>query len=253
MSRFKFFLRAGLIVGGAFLLFVPLLMEAYAEYWQEYLHVRASSFAEDPVMAAGRKEAEGQVDGGEGATSISRDARDTLPSPQPDTDMPEAQSSREVLPSVPVEQRQESVAPDGAGAPDAWPPTIVVVPKLDLWAAVVHGVSPKDLRRGPGHYPDSAWPPETGNVAIAGHRTTYGAWFRHLDKLEAGDTIYLVSSGRTYCYRVEKVWVTEPTDWSVVAPTANPVLTLTTCNPLYSSRQRLVVRASMVSPAMDNW
>lgn len=119
----------------------------------------------------------------------------------------------------------------------------IIIPSIGVDAIVVDGTSPWDLAQGPGFYPEGSRPDEGGNVAIAGHRTTYGAWFRHLDQLEPGDVIELVYAGQVYHYEVERVWPIANNDWSVIAPTGDHVLTLTTCHPPGSSRQRLVVRA----------
>lgn len=122
---------------------------------------------------------------------------------------------------------------------------ILEIPKLNISVAVLKGTSQVELAKGPGWYEESALPGE-GNTAIAGHRTMHGAWFRHVDQLSEGDPIYLKHSGRTYHYQVEKVYPVASNDWSVIDPTPSPVLTLTTCHPVGSAAQRLVVRALLV-------
>jgi len=121
---------------------------------------------------------------------------------------------------------------------------LLEIPALDLEAAVVKGTDSKALRQGPGWYEESALPGE-GNTAIAAHRTTYGGWFRRLDELQAGDVIILGYGETTFRYEVEKVYVVASDDWSVIAPTETPALTLTTCHPIGSTKQRLVVRAGL--------
>ena len=76
-------------------------------------------------------------------------------------------------------------------------------PSAGLSAVVVEGNGAGELRRGPGHYPATALPGQRGTVAIAGHRTTYGAPFRHLDDLERGDRIELAMPYGRFTYRVE--------------------------------------------------
>jgi sortase A len=115
---------------------------------------------------------------------------------------------------------------------------------------VVEGISVADLRRGPGHYPGTAEPGQPGNVGISGHRTTYGAPFYDLDQLEPGDEVHLVDrQGREWVYDVIEQRVIAPTDLWVVGEdpleTGAPMLTLTTCNPRFSSRERLVVFAQL--------
>jgi sortase A len=84
------------------------------------------------------------------------------------------------------------------------------------------------------------------NVCIAGHRTTYGAWFRHVDKLEEGDEILLDYDGTSYAYQVEKVFIVAKNDWSITEAVGYSALTLTSCHPLRSSKQRIVVRAKLM-------
>jgi len=104
------------------------------------------------------------------------------------------------------------------------------IPAIGLLTGVVYGVEPNDLKKSPGFYPQSGYP-DTGNVAIAGHRTTYGAWFRNLDKLEPGDEIRLYYQDTIYIYAVDSVFDIHNRDWSVIDPTDKPALTLTTCHP----------------------
>ncbi|HBQ28512.1 MAG TPA: hypothetical protein DD719_03735 [Desulfotomaculum sp.] len=124
---------------------------------------------------------------------------------------------------------------------DAW--GIIEITKIGLSAVVVSGTQPSQLKKGPGWYPASSLPDKTGNVAIAGHRSTYGAWFRHLDQLKKGDQIFLFYKNKRFNYQVENVFSVEKDDFSVIKPTNYPVLTLTACHPAGSARERLVVRA----------
>lgn len=117
---------------------------------------------------------------------------------------------------------------------------------------VVEGVSVGDLQRGPGHYPGTALPGQDGNFAIAGHRTTYGAPFFNLDDVEPGDRIFVTDRrGKRYTYVVRKQRIVAPSDTWVInrdpLGTDNPTLTLTTCHPRFSNRQRLVVFAEMAA------
>jgi sortase A len=96
---------------------------------------------------------------------------------------------------------------------------------------------------GPGHYPGTPLPGEAGNVAIAGHRTTYGRPFYSLDALSPGAKIFVTTPQGFFQYRVTVVTTVLPWDTSVLAPTAHALLTLTTCQPRYSASHRLVARA----------
>ena len=122
------------------------------------------------------------------------------------------------------------------------------IPRLDLEKLVVEGVGVEDLKKGPGHYPGTALPGERGNMAIAGHRTTYGAPFYRLDELEEGDAIVLTSVAGRFRYEVRQSMVVTPEDVWVLDPSEEGRLTLTTCHPRYSAAQRLIVVATLVDP-----
>ena len=125
----------------------------------------------------------------------------------------------------------------------------------DYVRVVVEGVATEDLKRGPGHYPGTAAPGAVGNTVISGHRTTYGAPFNGLAELAPGDQVVLETRRTWFTYRVTGLQIVEPTAIAVTYPVpgqlgATPtrrLLTLTTCNPEYSARQRLIVRAELVA------
>lgn len=123
------------------------------------------------------------------------------------------------------------------------------IPPAGVDAVVLRGTTPSVLARGPGFYPEAEPPGPGSRVAIAAHRTTYGAWFRHLDRLVPGDAIDLWFDGRWYRYRVERVFTARPDDWSAVLQGPRPGLVLTTCHPPGSSRARLVVHAELAAVA----
>jgi sortase A len=127
------------------------------------------------------------------------------------------------------------------------PVGILSIPKIALSMVIIEGTNADQLRSGPGHYPDTPLPGEAGNVAIAGHRTTYLHPFYNLNELVGGDPIDILTAQGWFVYRVISSQAVAPTDLAVVAPTPTPELTLTTCNPRYSASQRLVVHASLVA------
>lgn len=127
----------------------------------------------------------------------------------------------------------------------------IQIPKIGVDWIVVEGVSVEALKKGPGHYPDTPFPGEVGNVVISGHRTTYGAPFFRLDEVGPGDTIRLVSRTGSYRYDIAESKVVRPTDLSVIQPTQDPRLTLTTCTPRFSARQRLIVIAKLVDETSE--
>lgn len=125
--------------------------------------------------------------------------------------------------------------------------TRVKIPAIGLDTVVVEGITPSALRAGAGHYPTTPLPCENGNVGIAGHRTTYGRPFGNLDQLKPGDTIELTTPIGGCVYQVSKApFAVAPTDLSVIDPTGERSLTLTTCHPKGSAAQRLIVRATWV-------
>jgi sortase A len=130
----------------------------------------------------------------------------------------------------------------------------IEIPKIGLDDIVVAGVKVEDLRKGPGHFPDTPLPGEIGNVGIAGHRTTWGAPFQQVDELEQGDEIVLTNLlGMRFVYRVTETLIVKPSDVWVVDPTTDAQLTLTSCHPEYSARERIVIKAVLdetVTPAL---
>lgn len=110
---------------------------------------------------------------------------------------------------------------------------------------VVEGTDRATLRKGPGHYPDTPVPGQGGTVAIAGHRTTYLAPFRPLDKLRPGDAIVVRMPYGRFTYRVERTRIVPPTATWVTHRVAYDRLVLTACHPLYSAAQRIVVFARL--------
>ena len=137
--------------------------------------------------------------------------------------------------------------------------TILRIPKLDITRLVVQGTTPAALRAGVGHYVNTPLPGEAGNVGIAGHRTTFGRPFNRLDELKPGDEVSLETPFAIYTYRAvppfgghSNPWVVTPNDFSVVSQGTGHLLTLTTCNPKGSARQRLVMRFSLVGSKLKD-
>lgn len=127
--------------------------------------------------------------------------------------------------------------------------TRLKIPRIDVDVVVVEGTSASALRAGAGHYPSTPLPCEVGNVAIAGHRTTYGRPLHDMDLLQPGDRITLETPIGTCTYEIDKeLEVVTPDRTDVVANTPDEArLTLTTCHPKGSARQRLVATATLVS------
>ena len=130
------------------------------------------------------------------------------------------------------------------------PTAILRIPGIDLNAVLVEGIDTESLKKGIGHYPDSADPwDDGGTVGLAGHRTTYGAPFWDLQKLHPGDEIRLATEAGAFDYVVTRTRVVLPSATEVLDPTRKPTLVLTTCTPRFSAAQRLIVFAERVDAA----
>jgi sortase A len=124
--------------------------------------------------------------------------------------------------------------------------TRVIIPKINMDAVLIEGVSRKELSAGPGHMKETAMPGETGNAVITGHRDTF---FRHIYELAKGDEIQVRRNGRVFTFVVTGQRIVQPDDVSVLKQTDDPQLTLITCYPTYyigPAPQRLVVFSKLV-------
>ena len=137
------------------------------------------------------------------------------------------------------------VAPPSDPVPEGEPAAHLRIPKIGVDKIMVEGVTLRDLKKGPGHYPDSPLPGQKGNAAIAGHRTTYGAPFNRIDELVAGDEILVDTAQGEFRYLVTEQQIVKPTQTEVLEDKGDDRLTLTSCHPEYSSRQRIIVVANL--------
>jgi len=119
------------------------------------------------------------------------------------------------------------------------------IDRIGISQVFIEGTDAGDLRSGPGHYDDTPLPGQRGTVAIAGHRTTYGAPFRKIDKVRRGDEIVLVMPYGRFTYRVERTRIVPPTAVWVTQRVSYDRLILSACHPLYSAAQRIVVFARL--------
>jgi sortase A len=110
---------------------------------------------------------------------------------------------------------------------------------------VVQGTDTSRLEKGPGHYPQTAFPGVGQTVAIAGHRTTYLAPFRHLDSVKPGQKIVLTMRYARFTYNVQYSRIVDPSAWWITRNVGYERLVLSACNPLYSASQRIVVFARL--------
>ena len=134
--------------------------------------------------------------------------------------------------------KKEPLPGDGIGR--------IEIPAIGVKDYVVEGTDTGNLRKGPGHYPETPLPGQRGTAAIAGHRTTYGAPFRHLDELKRGQVIEIDLPGGRYVYRVERTKIVDDSDASVLRRRPYDRLVLSACHPLYSAAQRIIAFARLV-------
>jgi sortase A len=152
----------------------------------------------------------------------------------------------------------QQAAPPPATPGVALPPTpegdavaIIEIPKINVSKAVVQGVGVEDLKKGPGHYPQTPMPGQKGNAAIAGHRTTYGHPFYDVDALKPGDDIFISTREGKFQYKVDHSMNVDPHDVAVLDATPDNLLTLTTCTPRFSAAQRLIVVSRLIGTAKE--
>ena len=120
---------------------------------------------------------------------------------------------------------------------------VLRISRIGLEVPILEGTDDWTLNRAVGHIADTAAPGANGNSGIAGHRDGF---FRGLKDVKEGDEIALETRHGRETYRIERTWIVDPTDVSVLDPTPAPAITLVTCYPFYfigSAPQRFIVRA----------
>lgn len=154
---------------------------------------------------------------------------------------------RRALRSLPTDRRRIAFLAREArsDAEEGEPIGRIDVPAIGADFVVVQGTGSATLRKGPGHYPDTTFPGLPGTVAIAGHRTTYGAPFRGVDELRKGDEIVLEMPYARFSYRVERTQIVPPSALWVTRDVGYQRLVLSACHPLYSAAERIIVFARL--------
>lgn len=168
--------------------------------------------------------------------------------------------------------RPTAAAPAGPASPDAAatspsepapytadePFSIMYIPRLGFtWnKPVLEGTATKTLKKGLGHYANTAQLGQKGNFSVAGHRRTYGDPFKDFPKLRPGDAVVLTDGTTWFTYRIDKgPYKTLPTDIEVIDAVPRKsgytregrYLTLTTCDPEWGHSHRLIVWAHLDS------
>jgi sortase A len=123
------------------------------------------------------------------------------------------------------------------------------IPKLGVTQPLLEGITLNTLDVGPGHWPGTAMPGQVGNVVIAGHRTSHGKVFRHVDELVAGDQVILTTADGRFVYLVDDVVVVQPDALYIIEQTPASTATLFACHPPGSTRQRIVVHLTLQADA----
>jgi sortase A len=122
----------------------------------------------------------------------------------------------------------------------------IQIPAIGVDAPVVQGDGWEQLKKGVGQHIGTADPGQAGNLVVSAHNDIFGELFRDLDRLQPGDEVQVSTSTREYLYRVTGVEIVEPTDVSVMNPTARPTITLISCYPYLVDSQRIVVFGELV-------
>jgi len=211
-------LSAVLIVSG-----VLLLADAgLTIFWQEPLSALYNRIQQGELSG----QLEGDLKGALAPTAVERRALATLPEADARVAFAARALDRKIKPGQPIGR--------------------IVIPRIGLSKVIVEGTTTDVLPKGPGHYPATPLPGAPGTVAIAGHRTTYGAPFRDVDDLDPGDRIEMRMPYGSVVYRVERLRIVPPSATYVTARRSYDRLVLTACHPLYSAAKRIVVFARKV-------
>ncbi len=127
-------------------------------------------------------------------------------------------------------------------------PLKITIPKIDLEEIVYESADVETLKKGPGHIPQTPLYGEYGRFTISGHRTTYGAPFNKIDRLEPGDLINIETlDGQRYVYAVSETVFVKPTAVEILEGTSDrKELLLTSCHPEYSARERIIVISQLI-------
>ena len=186
----------------------------------------------------------------------------SVPGTEPTTTEP----TTEPTTTEPVDATTPTTEPTTAPAPDepvrqdlpafreGDPIAHLEIPDIGVDKYVVAGVSVADLRKGPGHFPETPMPGQLGNAAIAGHRTTYGQPFYDINELEPGDDIVVTTLAGRFVYVVTGTVIVRPSDYGDVVPTRDPdlaTLTLISCEPRFSASKRIVVTSELDGERSD--
>lgn len=128
----------------------------------------------------------------------------------------------------------------------------LIIPQIGLDELVHESNSASVLQKGIWHRPRTSTPDKGGNTVLVAHRFTYNspALFYHLDKLKVDDNLTVTWGGKRYDYQVRDIKTVEPTAVEIEKNTSEQILTLYTCTPLWTAKQRLVITAELIEESL---
>lgn len=172
------------------------------------------------------------VDEGGGPTTTVPETTTSTTAPDPDR--------------VDVEETAPVVT-TGLPLPEVGDPVAKIrIPSIGVNRTVVSSVLLSQLQRGPGHYPETPLPGQAGNVAIAGHRTTWGQPFHNIDKVADGDQIIFETLYGTFVYEVTDLFIVQPDQVEILEDYGDNRVTLIACHPKYSAAERIIAVGELV-------
>jgi len=236
-------IAALMIVGGFCLLCYPIATWGYT--WYEQRQLKQELLGMTPGLAA---------------AAAALESGDMVSAPSPPTTAPAPPAAGASLTPTtvdPVEAERLAqlaafkLAADAFAEEVGWqkgePVGRVIIPSIGVDVVMIEGADDRNLREGPGHWPETPFPGQGGNFVLSGHRTTYGAPFRKLDKVQIGDEIDLVLPYGVARYIVTKSVIVYPKEVKVVAQVGKEQVSLAACHPILSAKQRIVVQGDLVS------
>jgi LPXTG-site transpeptidase (sortase) family protein len=249
-----------LIIGGVLLLAYPISTWGYTWYEQRQLRQQLNEEHPELARAAAALDSRGmvQVTPGAGAGETSTTTTTTAGPGEPGAGEGGPGAGQPGQPQISPEEAQRlaqlaafKLAADDferlIGKSTGEPLGRIIIPSIGVDVVMIEGTGKGDLREGPGHWPETPFPGQGGNFVVSGHRTTYGAPFRKLNKVQIGDEIHLVFPYAIARYVVTKTMIVYPDEVESVAQAGKEQVSLAACHPIYSARQRIVVQGDLVA------
>lgn len=122
----------------------------------------------------------------------------------------------------------------------------LIIPRLSVNEKMYVGISDREFDIGVGKWPGTPRAGEMGNLVIGGHRTSGTRPFYNVDKLRRGDIIIVVEGKKRVRYKVTNKMIVKPTAMWITKQSTDATLTLFSCHPKGSTKQRYIIRATMM-------